>query len=286
MRSEKIGEDLTNLPSGGVHAHPIVVHVHVGIIGDACCSLVDRCSRRSDRAEVLAKNGLDLPADRPLETVAQALHLLVERLHLLVDGFHLLVEGFHIDVQALELLVDGLHVDVDRLEFPIERLHFGVDGLHLFVEGRHVDVDPLDSLHLLFQLLVDLALNLFQGAVVDVDLETLQLRFELLHLHLEGRHVDLDLFHALDEGLHPGLDLLDGFVVNLDRDVLDHLDLGIELDLEGLDTLEVRFQPHLDLIHLVDDLLELRAGRTRGSVGEVHRCDGGDQRGHQNCGRQ
>jgi len=129
-------------------------------------------------------------------------------------------------------------------------------------------------------------LNVFEGAVVDVELETLEVLLHRLHLGMERRHVDFDLLEPLEVGLHLPLDLLEPLVIDGDFDPLKHLEAGLHLNLELLDLFELRFDPGLRLFHLGQDLLELGAGGAWRRVAGHDRSQGGDHRGHQDRGGQ
>ena len=109
-------------------------------------------------------------------------------------------------------------------------------------------------------LLLYLTLDLLEGAVLHVENEILDPVLERRNLVVVGLHVEFHRLDALEVWLHSGLDLGDGLLVDLD--------LRGDLDLELLDSLDVGLQPTFDLVHLGDDLLELRArGRGGGSPG-------------------
>jgi hypothetical protein len=100
----------------------------------------------------------------------------------------------------------------------IGRLHLALDGLDLLELGSHRRLDPLELLLQGPDLLLDLALDVGERAVVDVELETLEAFLDGLHLGLDRFEVEFQGLHALEEGLQLGLDGSDRLVVDLDRD--------------------------------------------------------------------
>ena len=151
---------------------------------------------------------------------------------------------------CLQLLVERLHVDVDLFHLGVDRLHVDVDVGHLLRgesaisswifsicsrKGSMLTWIDLDLSHVDCHLLVDLAFDVFEIAVLDVELHVSELLFEGLHLFFIRLHVDFDVLEPVEIGLHLFFDFGNSLIVDLDLDVLEHRDLRLHLDLEILD---------------------------------------------------
>ncbi len=91
---------------------------------------------------------------------------------------------------------------------------------------------------------------------------------------------------CVDDGLHLGLDAGHGLVVDVDLDVVDLIEDGLDFELVLGDAFEIGFDALLGLLHFSHGRLELGAGLSRTGFGGLDRGDGRDQGcGENGCGQ-
>ncbi len=148
----------------------VVVDVDVGVLDDHRRGLVEGGARRDDRAELAAEDRDHLALEGVFHPVAENLHLFVEGLHLDVDLFHLLVERLHVDVDLRHLRVERLHVDVDVGHLLVQVFHLDRESPPSAPWKGSMSIVDLSSPSMwIFHLRVDLALDVFEGAVFDME---------------------------------------------------------------------------------------------------------------------
>ncbi len=85
-----------------------------------------------------------------------------------MHGFNTFLHRLERFVNFLQGLSRGLRLQVDLLHLEVQMFHFLMNGLKLLQEGLHLEVHPSPRGHLLFDLLVDLAFDVLDRSVLDV----------------------------------------------------------------------------------------------------------------------